>query len=110
MDIDVLRPGAHVALSGRLGSASVGDARIVLSAAIDAGVEDLLLDLGGVELVDATGLGVLVGGHRRAERAGRRLVLRNVPERIDRLLFATRLHRVLVVDRPPNEGVAAAAS
>ena len=99
MDIDVLRPGAHVALSGRLGSASVGDARIVLSAAIDAGVEDLLLDLGGVELVDATGLGLLVGMHRRAERLGRRLVITNVPERVERLLLATRLHRVLIIDR-----------
>lgn len=110
MEIRVLRPGCSLALVGRLGSATVGDVRVALADAIDNGVEDLLLDLGGVELVDATGLGVLVGGHRRAERAGRRLVLRNVPERIDRLLFATRLHRVLVVDRPPNEGVAAAAS
>lgn len=103
MDIDVLRPGAHVALSGRLGSASVGDARFVLSAAIDAGVDDLLLDLGGVELVDATGLGLLVGMHRRAERLGRRLVLTNVPERMERLILATRLHRVLILDRTTGE-------
>jgi anti-anti-sigma factor len=109
MDIDLLRPGAHVALSGRLGSASVGDARIVLSAAIDAGVDDLLLDLDGVELVDATGLGLLVGMHRRAERLGRRLVLTNVPERIERLLLATRLHRVLIIDRAPNSDISAAS-
>jgi anti-sigma B factor antagonist len=108
MDIDVLRPGAHVALSGRLGSASVGDARIVLSAAIDAGVDDLLLDLGGVELVDATGLGLMVGMHRRAERLGRRLVLTHVPERIERLLLATRLNRVLIIDR--ESGTITAAS
>jgi len=107
MDIDVLRAGAHVALSGRLGSASVGDARVVLSAAIDAGVEDLLLDLGGVELVDATGLGLLVGMHRRAERLGRRLVITNVPERMERLILATRLHRVLIIDRAPGTITAA---
>jgi anti-anti-sigma factor len=99
MDIRVLRPGAHIALSGRMGSATVGDVRIALTAAIDAGVDDLLLDLSAVELVDATGLGLLVGMHRRAERVGRRLVLAHVPERMERLLLATRLHRVLVVDR-----------
>ena len=109
MDIDVQRPGAHVALSGRLGSASVGDARIVLSAAIDAGIEDLLLDLGGVELVDATGLGLLVGMHRRAERLGRRLVLTNVPERMERLILATRLHRVLILDRSSGDVTEAAS-
>jgi len=100
MDVRVVRPGCSLALSGRLGSATVGDVRTAIAEAIDSGVEDLHLDLAGVELVDATGLGVLVGSHRRAERAGRRLVLCNVPERIDRLLLATRLHRVLVVERP----------
>ena len=99
MEIRVLRPGCSLALSGRLGSATVGDVRTALSEAIESGVDDLLVDLGAVELVDATGLGVLVGGHRRAERAGRRLVLCNVPERIERLLLATRLHRVLAVER-----------
>jgi anti-anti-sigma factor len=99
MEIRVLRPGAALALSGRLGAATVADVRHALCEAVDNGVEDLLLDLHEVELVDATGLGVLVGVHRRADRLGRRLVLQRVPERIERLLLATRLHRVLVVER-----------
>jgi anti-anti-sigma factor len=100
MEIRVLRPGAALALSGRLGAATVADVRAALCEAIDNGVEDLLLDLHEVELVDATGLGVIVSAHRRADRIGRRLVLQRVPERIDRLLTATRLNRVLVVQRP----------
>lgn len=99
MQIEVVRPGCLLALSGHLGSASVADVRNALSEAIDHGVDDVIVDMSRVELMDATGLGVLVGSHRRAERAGRRLVLQNVPERIDRLLLATRLHRVLCVDR-----------
>ena len=99
MQIEVLKPGALLALHGRLAAAAVGDVRTALMEAIDDGVDDLVVDLSGVELMDATGLGVLVGSHRRAERAGRRLVLHNVPERLDRLLLATRLHRVLWVDR-----------
>ena len=105
MDVHVVRPGCALALAGRLGAATVADVRAALTEAVDSGVGDLLVDLRGVELVDATGLGVLVGTHRRADRAGRRLVLTAVPQRIERLLLATRLHRVLVVDRSAGEGV-----
>ena len=99
MEISVLRVGVLLALSGRLGATTVADVRNALALAVEQGAGDLVVDLHGVELVDATGLGVLVGAHRRADRAGRRLVVRNVPERIDRLLVATRLHRVLCIDR-----------
>jgi anti-anti-sigma factor len=99
MEIRVQRPGTSLALAGRLGAATVADVRAALAAAIEVGTGDLVVDLREVDLVDATGLGVLVGTHRRADRAGRRLVLRAVPERIERLLLATRLHRVLAVER-----------
>ena len=105
MDVHVVRPGCALALSGRLGAATVADVRAALTEAVDSGVGDLLVDLRGVELVDATGLGVLVGTHRRADRAGRRLVLTTVTPRIERLLLATRLHRVLVVDRSAGVGI-----
>ena len=88
-------PGARIDLTGRLSAATVADVRVALRDAIDGGVDDLELGLRGVELVDATGLGVLVAAHRRADRAGRRLVLCDVPERVTRLLHATRLNRVL---------------
>lgn len=107
MQVIVVRPGCRLTLSGRLGAATVADVRAALTEAIDSGVDDVVVDLSGVELIDATGLGVLVGSHRRAERAGRRLVLANVPDRIERLLLATRLHRVLCLDRAAGEIAAA---
>lgn len=51
-----------------------------------------------MDLVDATGLGVLVGADRRAKLAGRRVVLRDVRPRLLRILRATRLHRVLTIE------------
>jgi anti-anti-sigma factor len=99
MEITVERPGTWLLLAGRLSAATVADVRIALADALSEGEGDLVVDLSGVELVDATGLGVLVGAHRLALREGRRLVLRDVPARIDRLLAATRLHRVLAVER-----------
>ena len=58
------------------------------------------IDVTELELVDAAGLGVLVAMHRRAGRAGLRLTLRNVPEALSRLLFISRMYRVLSVDQP----------
>jgi anti-anti-sigma factor len=98
--IQVDLDGCELSLLGRLDVHSVADVRAALHAAIDAGTGDLILDLRGVEVADATGLGVLIGAHRRADRMDRRLVLREVPPRLTRLLAATRLHRILRVEAP----------
>jgi len=90
--------GCEIALEGRLDVHSAADVRATLHAAIDAGSGDLVVDVSGVELVDATGLGVLVGADRRAKQAGRRVVLRDAAPRLLRILRATRLHRVLTVE------------
>lgn len=104
MDVRVLEPGLRLALVGRLGAATVADVRAALHAAVGDGAGDLVLDLSRVELVDATGLGMLVGIHRLADRSGRRLLLGGVPPRIERLLLATRLHRVLILEPPLSVG------
>lgn len=88
-------PGRLLLMTGRLDVASAADARLALASAVAAGTGDLVLDLSGVTAVDATGLGVLVGAHRTADRAGRRLVLRDAPPQVHRLLRVTRLYRVL---------------
>ena len=96
------RPGQELVLSGRLDVHSAADARGPLADAVEAGTGDLVLDVGGLRAVDATGLGVLVGAHRRAARAGRVLVLRDVPPAVGRLLFLTRLDRVLHTSSSPR--------
>jgi len=92
--------GCEIALEGRLDVHAVADVRSTLHAAIDAGSGDLVVDVSGVELVDRTGLGVLVGADRRAKLAGRRVVLRDAGPRLVRILRATGLHRVLTVEVP----------
>jgi anti-anti-sigma factor len=91
--------GHEIALSGRLDVSAASDVRAVLHAAVDAGTGDLVVDLSGVEAVDATGLGVLLGADRRARQAGRRVVLRDAAPSVRRILRLTRLHRVLTLDR-----------
>jgi anti-anti-sigma factor len=87
--------GTSVALSGRLDVHAAADVRNELAAAVDLGEGELVLDLAALTAVDATGLGVLVGAHRRAQRAGRTLVLEDVPAPVGRLLLLTRLDKVL---------------
>jgi anti-anti-sigma factor len=90
--------GCELALSGRLDVHAASDLRDVLHAAIDAGTGDLVVDVSGVDLVDMTGLGVLMGAHRRAVQANRRVVLLDASPRMLRILRMTRLHRVLTVE------------
>lgn len=91
------RYGGGLALSGRLDVTVAADVRLALAAAVDAGAGagELVLDVHGLTGVDASGLGVLVGAHRRAGRTGRRLVLLDVSAPLARALRMTRLDRVL---------------
>ena len=94
-----IAPGTNeVRLSGTLDVSTVHDVRLAVHAALDDGAGDLFVDLRDVEMLDATGLGMLVGAHRRAGRAGRRLVLRNLSPQLVRLLRVSRLNRILVVE------------
>lgn len=93
--LEALEPGATVRVLGRLDVRAAADVRVELARQVVLGTGELVLDLAGVTGVDATGLGLLVGAHRRAGRAGRVLVLRDVPAPVSRLLLLTRLDRVL---------------
>jgi anti-anti-sigma factor len=94
-----VQPGAVVALDGRLDVSGAAAAREALHAAVDAGQGRLVVDLTGVELLDATGLGVLVGTHRRARLAGRHLVLLDPAPRVARILALTRVDRIIRTER-----------
>ncbi len=99
LSMDVLQPGALLLLSGRLDVHAAADVRLALHDAVEQAAGDLVVDVSAVEALDATGLGVLVGAHRHAGRAGRTLVLLDVPPVLARLLLVTRLDRVLSVRR-----------
>ena len=89
----------ELVLSGRLDGSSAADVRAALHEAIDLGSGDLQVDLAAVDLIDAIGLGVLLGADRRAKQIGRRIVLRDPAPSVLRILRVTRLNRVLTLDR-----------
>jgi anti-sigma B factor antagonist len=84
-------------LRGSLDLATALTVKAALNEAMEKGSHDLILDLTQLEFLDSTGLGVLIGAHRRAaERSGSfRLVITDGP--IGRLLNITGLVTVFAV-------------
>ena len=97
--LEVAQAGRLLVLRGRLDVRVTADVRLALADAVEQGSGPLVLDVAGLDGVDAPGLGVLVGAHRRAGRCGRTLVLRDVPPQLARAMFLTRLDRVLRTTR-----------
>ncbi|MDP9466701.1 MAG: STAS domain-containing protein [Actinomycetota bacterium] len=95
--LDVAQAGQLLVLRGRLDVRVTADVRLALAAAVSDGSGQLVVDVAALEGVDATGMGVLLGAHRRAGRVGRTLVLRDVPPALARVLFLTKLDRVLCI-------------
>lgn len=95
LDVLIESPGQEMRLRGPLNVHTVPDLRAQLQRVLEGGEGDLVLHLAEAEVRDATGLGVLVGAHHRALRRGRRLVIAETSERLERLLRITKLHLVL---------------
>ncbi|MEX5631352.1 STAS domain-containing protein [Parafrankia sp. FMc2] len=83
---------------------SVGELRTLLHAAIDTGRGPLHVNVGGLELTDHAGVGVLLGGARRARSIGRSLVLLDVSAGLWPLLAVDRLGRLLRVRPAADAG------
>ncbi len=90
---DLAHLGAHLDVR------NVATVRSRLERMLDQADGDVTVDLAGVEMIDAAGLGMLTAAHLRAERSGQRLVLRNCPKEIRRVLAVTHLNRILHIDR-----------
>ena len=97
LDIEVLKWGVELRITGRLDSRSSSAARASLHEHVDGAVGDLTVNLADAEIWDGAGLGVIVGTSRRARRAGRRLVLTDVRPRELRMLRVARVPRTAVV-------------
>ena len=84
-------------LRGSLDLATAPTVRAALSEATDKGNHELIVDLTQLEFLDSTGLGVLIGAHRRAAEHGGslRLIVGEGP--ISRLLNITGLISVFAV-------------
>ncbi|HEY1250012.1 MAG TPA: STAS domain-containing protein [Thermoanaerobaculia bacterium] len=92
--------GAHAILR-ITGTLSLGDSTRMLQEQFEQIAEDLtgaiILDLSGLEHLDSTAVGVLVGGLKRFEAKGRRFFLVNPRERVMSVFRITHLDSVFRV-------------
>ena len=84
-------------LGGSLDMATSPSLRAALIEAADEGKHDILVDLSQLEFLDSTGLGALIGAHRRALEHGGHVRLVVGEGQIQRLLMITGLMRVFSV-------------
>jgi anti-sigma B factor antagonist len=81
----VIKPGKDIV-------ASMADAfKKKLLKVLDKGQTELIIDLAGVEMVDAVGLGVMVAAHNSLNKTGGKLTVTNVSHDIYGLFEAMRL-------------------
>jgi len=82
-------------LAGELDSINAPRLRTVLGELIDT---EVVVDLSGLEFIDSSGLGVLVGALKRFDAAGHRLRLRAPTTAIARVFSITGLDQAFVVE------------
>jgi len=84
-----------VVVSGELDVATSGRLRNAFSELLAVGHSELAVDMGGVEFMDASGVGVLVGAALEARARGGRLVLQRPSRAVRRVLDLVDLDGVL---------------
>lgn len=84
-------------LRGSLDFATAPSLRAALIEAANEGKHDIIVDLSHLEFLDSTGLGALIGAHRRALENGGRVRLIVADGTIQRLLTITGLMRTFAV-------------
>lgn len=104
------RPGEKlgvVALRGEVDIYTAPRFKESLLALLDDGVSDIVVDLGEVEFIDSTALGVLIGGVRRVNAAGGSMALVVGTRPVQRVLSITGLDKVFSI-HPTREAALAA--
>jgi anti-sigma B factor antagonist len=71
------------------------------------GPRPVLLDLSGVEFMDSSGLGVLIGAHKEAAALGGVLILVGPVPRVRKIFKITKLNKIFTIHETPAEALAA---
>jgi anti-sigma B factor antagonist len=87
----------RVALSGELDISSAPRLQDDLARVEADEPATIVLDLSGLDFMDSTGLRLLIGADSRAREAGRRLILIQGNEMVQRVLRVTRLDERLEI-------------
>lgn len=88
----IIRPGMDVVAS------MADDFKSELLSLIKESSSEVVIDLGGVEMVDSVGIGVIIAAHNTLNQSGRKLKVINVAKDIYGLFTTMRLNRRFTVE------------
>ena len=91
---------ATVVLGGELDIATAPLLDATLADVERNGTGTVLLDLARVQFIDSTGLRSLLSARQRAEAAGRKLRLANLPVDVERVFDVTGVRRIFDIASP----------
>lgn len=98
---------SRVAVTGEIDLYSVKLLKEKITILLDGRkVTNLLLDLTGVNYIDSTGLGILIGIKRRCTEKGGRMILVSGSDRITNLFSITGLNKIFTICKTVEEAVA----
>jgi len=104
-----LRQMGGISIVDVKGRITVGEGNIMLREVVNGllleGSNRILLDLGGVEYIDSSGIGELVKTHTTLKNQGGQLKIVNLNRKMLDLLKATRLHEVFDLQRDEASAV-----
>ena len=97
LDVDTWYDGgrAVVEVAGELDAYTSARLRRVFEELVAPARYRVVVEMSRLDFMDSSGLGVLVGAHKRARNGGGALALAGAPERILRVLRITGLVRVM---------------
>lgn len=95
-----------VMMSGELDLSSAGVFRDKVDEELTkTGAPNLLLNLEGLEFVDSTGLGAILGRHRQITQGGGKMILTSVRPKVQSMVEMAGLSSVLVTARTEEEAL-----
>ena len=110
LSLDTRTQGEHtiVAVTGEVDVYTAPKLREALVALVDAGSYHLVVDVEGVEFLDSTGLGVLVGGLKRVRTHDGSLQIVCTNERLLKIFRITGLIDVFAIHGTVSDAVSSA--
>jgi anti-anti-sigma factor len=79
--------------AGNVVAPLVPELRSALREALTKGANELIIDLEAVQVIDSSGLGLLVSAHNSIRKPGGRLAVVNASKDILNLLYSMRIHQ-----------------